>query len=84
MLDVALESNPSTGYVWLVTENDGSVLRLNTDRDFTPDSDMTGAPGIQHSVYRALTRGAVKLVIGLFPPGADKPEQTFTLDVKVE
>jgi inhibitor of cysteine peptidase len=81
---VELESNPSTGYLWLVTANDGAVLRLLPESGYTGTSDMPGAPGMQHFAFRALTPGAVDLAIGLFPPGGDTPEQVVEYAVTVK
>ena len=86
-LSVELESNPTTGYLWTLTANDGAVLRLLPESGFeqAPGSEgATGAGGVQKFVFRALTPGSVELGIGLFPPGAELPEQVFALDVTVK
>jgi inhibitor of cysteine peptidase len=83
-LAVELESNPSTGYLWLVTANDGAVLRLLPESGYTATSDMPGAPGMQHFAFRALAPGAVALAISLFPPGDDTPEQVVEYAVAVK
>jgi predicted secreted protein len=83
-LSIELESNPSTGYLWVVTANDGAVLRLLPESGYTGTSDMPGAPGMQHFVFRALQPGAVELAIGLFPPGGNEPEQAVEYAVTVE
>ena len=83
-LAVELDANPSTGYQWLVTANDGAVLRLLPESGFTASAEMPGAPGTQRFVFRALTPGAVSLQIGEFPPGADAPDQTLEFAVTVE
>jgi inhibitor of cysteine peptidase len=83
-LAVELDANPSTGYQWLVTANDGAVLRLLPESGFTASADMPGAPGMQRFVFRALTPGTVALEIGEFPPGADAPGQTLEFAVTVE
>ena len=78
-LAVELESNPSTGYLWLVTANDGAVLRLLPESGFEATGDAPGAGGTQRFVFRALAPGEVELGIGLFPPGEELPEQIFDL-----
>lgn len=83
-LSIELESNPSTGYLWVVTANDGAVLRLLPESGFTASGDMPGAGGVQRFVFRALQPGAVKLAIGLFPPGSAEPEQAVEYAVTVE
>jgi len=44
-LTVRLDSNPSTGYAWLIAELDEEVLE-NTDQDFQSDANPSGAVGV--------------------------------------
>jgi inhibitor of cysteine peptidase len=86
-LAIELESNPTTGYLWLLTANDGAVLRLLPESGFvqSPDAEgVTGAGGVQQFVFRALAPGEVELGIGLFPPGEVLPEQIYDLTVTVK
>ena len=86
-LSVELESNPTTGYLWTLTANDGAVLRLLPESGFeqAPGSEgATGAGGVQKFVFRALTPGSVELGISLFPPGGGEAEEVFTATVTVE
>lgn len=86
-LAVELESNPSTGYVWTLTANNGAVLRLQPESGYTPRPEAEGAAGaggVQRFLFRALTPGDVALEIGLFPPGEAAPEQLFAVDVVVK
>ncbi|MCB0052076.1 MAG: protease inhibitor I42 family protein, partial [Caldilinea sp.] len=83
-LAVELDANPSTGYQWLVTANDGAVLRLLPESGFTASAEMPGAPGTQRFVFRALTSGTVALEVGEFPPGATEPDKTLEFAVTVE
>lgn len=84
LLDVALAANPSTGYMWSVTANDETVLKLVNDGKFTASSDAVGAPGIMHFVFEAAAPGTVALELGLFPPGAETANQTYRLAVTVK
>ncbi|MFO7633737.1 MAG: protease inhibitor I42 family protein [Caldilinea sp.] len=83
-LAVELESNPSSGTVWILTANDGAVLRLLPESGFETSAEMPGAGGTQHFVFRALAPGEVKLGIGLFPAGEEISEQVFDLGVTVK
>ena len=38
LLKVSIASNPTTGYLWSVTQNDGALLRLLPESGFTADS----------------------------------------------
>ena len=83
-LAVELDANPSTGYQWRVTANDGAVLRLLPESGFTASADAPGAPGTQRFVFRAMAPGVVSLEIGEFAPGADAPDQTMEFAVTVQ
>lgn len=83
-LSIELESNPSTGYLWVVTANNGAVLRLLPESGFAAADAMPGAGGVQRFVFRALQPGAVALAIGLIPPGGEEPEQAVEYAVTVE
>lgn len=86
-LVVELISNPTTGYAWTLTANDGAVLRLQPDSGFiqAPAAEgATGAGGVQRFVFRALTLGVVDLEISLFPPGGDAAEEVYRTQVVVK
>ena len=87
-LNVSLEENASTGYMWQVIANDGAVLRLQPalDAAVAPELEATppGAPSMRAWLLRALQPGAVDLQIGLFPPGSDTPEQVVEYAVTVK
>ena len=86
-LVVELTSNPTTGYAWTLTANDGAVLRLQPDSGFAqaPAAEgLTGAGGVQHFVFRALTPGVVDLEISLFPPGGATAETVYAAQVVVK
>jgi predicted secreted protein len=84
MLNLQIPANPSTGYFWILTANDGAVLRLQPESGYTAESDLPGAPGTEDFSFRALMPGTVNLQIGEFPPGADAPDKTLEYEVTVE
>ncbi|MBK8050254.1 MAG: protease inhibitor I42 family protein [Anaerolineales bacterium] len=84
LLQIAIPANPSTGYQWVVTQNDGALLRLQPDSGFKPESDLEGAPGTQIFLFRSLQPGSVGLQIGEFPPGAEQADKTLEYAVTIE
>jgi len=84
LLKVSIAANPTTGYLWLVTANDGALLRLLPESGFTAESDLAGAPGMQDFIFRALGAGEVTLQIGEFPPGAGTPDKTLEYAVTIQ
>lgn len=56
---VVLESNPTTGYAWALTEPlPSEVLRLVEDRYHEPETDLVGAPGLQELVFEGVGDGS--------------------------
>lgn len=63
-LVVQLSANPTTGYGWVATVSDPSVLASHGDAVFTPSSEALGADGVYTLRYLAgrSGRSALKLV----------------------
>ena len=85
MLVISLESNPTTGYSWEVVEPDEAVLRQVGEAEFTPQSDLIGASGVE--VLRLEGTGAGKMTLKLVyhrPWEKDvEPLETFAVEVTV-
>lgn len=84
-LEVALQGNPSTGFIWEPVGLDETVLQWTGVRRFEPDSTLVGAPGTIRLTFEALAPGTVtlELVYHRSFETAD-PEDTFTVTVVVE
>ena len=66
VLAISLESSPSTGYTWQVTEADsaeegGGIVRQTSEIEFDPDSLLLGAPGMQTLRFEPLAKGQTTL-----------------------
>jgi inhibitor of cysteine peptidase len=87
-LKIVLEENASTGYRWVVTANDGAVLRFASGSDATVKAEnenaVAGAGGKRIFLLRAVQSGVVDLEIGLFPPGSDEAAEIFAVKAAVE
>ncbi len=84
-LVIALESNPTTGYLWEVVESDQRILRQMGETEFQPESDKIGAPGLQTFRFGAQEKGAVTLEL-VYHRSWEKdvdPLETFSLQVTV-
>jgi inhibitor of cysteine peptidase len=57
---VELESNPSTGYTWVIEEQAGLTLR---DETWIGDSDLTGSPGISRFEFVGDSAGTTELAM---------------------
>ena len=84
MLYVDLPGNPTTGYIWQITNKDDAVLNP-TDYAFQPDSDATGAGGVEHFEFEAVAPGEVKLEFAQSRPWETdaEPSATYSVTVKV-
>ncbi|NQU97531.1 MAG: protease inhibitor I42 family protein, partial [Chloroflexi bacterium] len=51
--EIALDSNPTTGYGWQVEYNDGDLELV--EQRYEPDSDLVGAGGKEVFVFRGRT-----------------------------
>jgi inhibitor of cysteine peptidase len=82
-ITVSLKSNPSTGYTWEVVALDEKMLQTLGDPEFTPDSQMQGAPGHQVFRFRVVSAGETDLKLVYHRPfEKDKaPESTFSVRV---
>ena len=54
---VTLQSNPTTGYQWIVKQYDQSLLTLTTSQYVPPNTKLIGAPG--HIVFNFTIKAGV-------------------------
>jgi predicted secreted protein/putative hemolysin len=90
VLEVTLDSNPSTGYSWQVKANDRNVLLPLGEPQFTlgNPTPMPGAGGTETFQFKALAKGQTTLTLVYLRPWETNvtptPNDTFTLSVTVE
>jgi len=87
ILAVRLDSNPSTGYSWQVSQVDAAVLKQQGEPQFIHPADAPpGAGGAQVFVFTAAAGGSTTLTLVYkrpFEPDV-APVQTFTVHVTVD
>lgn len=87
-LTVALESNPSTGYEWELTEVGDETVLQKVDQRYEPPEDggMVGAPGKEIWTFKALKKGQSSISMEYSQPweGGTKAAETFKLTVLVK
>ena len=87
MLAVRLDSNPSTGYSWQVSQVDDAVLKQQGEPQFIQPADAPpGAGGAQVFLFTAAAGGSTTLTLVYkrsFEPNV-APVQTFTVQVTVD
>ena len=85
MLQVNLEGNPSTGYMWSVESLDAAVLKVVGEPEFHPASSALGASGTVMYRFKAVGTGqtTLKLIYSRpFEKGVP-PLKTFAASVLV-
>ena len=84
-LEITLEGNPTTGYMWEVEELDERILIKVGEPEFKPQSDAIGAPGVLTLRFAAAGAGqtTLKLIYHRSWEKGVKPLKTFTVSVAV-
>lgn len=87
ILAVVLQANAGTGYEWRsITEPAAAVIGAPADTGWpyvVPSSDMPGAPVAYVWYFPVAGPGTTSFSAGLYPPGVDTAEETYTLDIVV-
>lgn len=82
-IELVLPGNPSTGYVWVLTEAP-SILEEVGETEFLPESDLIGAPGEFHFRFVATATGTAQLLLVYERPFEEvEPVDAFEIEVTV-
>ena len=87
VLIVTLESNPTTGYQWELSEITGNDILELVSSEFQPaETGLVGAGGTEVWTFKALARGEATINLEYSRPweGGEKGEKTFSLNVVVK
>jgi inhibitor of cysteine peptidase len=85
-LEIALEGNPTTGYVWEKVEGDNTILFPQGDYEYTPAKPLVGSGGKFVFNFLAAAAGKTKLRI-IYHRTFEKnvaPAKSFEVTVIVE
>lgn len=83
-LAISLESNPSTGFRWEVTDLDEGKLQQVGEAEFEARSDLVGASGVETLRFKAVGAGNTALNLVYRRAWEDKPPlETFSCQVVV-
>lgn len=85
-LVLSLESNPTTGFDWEVSEIDEDVIKQSGESEYKSESDLIGAGGVRTFTFEAVTAGtsALKLIYHRSWEKDIPPEQVFTVTINVK
>lgn len=84
-LQITLDENQSTGYLWSIVTNDDAVLPQSEEPAYRVESDSEGAGGQKTYMFEAVAPGMSKLRIvnSLVRETAVIPNRVFELTVEV-
>ncbi|MBP9041744.1 MAG: protease inhibitor I42 family protein [Anaerolineaceae bacterium] len=85
-LVLSLESNPTTGFDWEVSEIDEAVIKQSGESEYKSESDLLGAGGVRTFTFKAVAAGTstLKLVYHRSWEKDIPPEQEFTVTINVK
>jgi inhibitor of cysteine peptidase len=86
-ITLTLESNPTTGYSWQVTETDNGILVQDGDPEYKQSSSsegLVGAGGTETFHFKMIGTGTATLELGYLRPWESVPPvETFSLQIVV-
>jgi predicted secreted protein len=77
------EVNPSTGYTWKFRPDNSGVYKEMETILLHSSTGVPGTPGEELWKFKAMKPGKGSMRFERFPPGADNPDQTLTINVQV-
>ena len=86
IIELSLESNPTTGFSWAVTTIDESVLMQTGDPTFESESDGLGSGGIETFQFETVRPGSTTLELAYrrsFEQDVE-PAKTFKITLNVQ
>jgi len=83
ILEVTLEGNPSTGYLWEVSPNSLTILEQVGDSEFAASGSQPGAPGRETLRFKAVAAGEQPLQLIYHRPWETDVPPMDTYEVRV-
>jgi inhibitor of cysteine peptidase len=85
-LELSLESNPTTGYIWQLTDLEGGVLVQLGEVEYSSGSELVGGGGVETFRFAAEKPGSATLRLEYLRPWEEgiAPEKVFSVEVVVE
>lgn len=88
-ITIKLESNPTTGYGWMPTEDtDGTVISITSTeyRQAKTAQEMVGSGGYEYFYFKAISPGSTDIILNYVRPWEEgvEPVMTFRLSVDVK
>lgn len=84
--NIALDSNPSTGYSWSLEGGVPEILQSTGETFVAPERDLVGAPGVQYWEFKAVKAGSgsIKFIYSRSWETGVPPANTETFNINVK
>ena len=88
-VEIKLESNPTTGYSWFLSDKVDSTIVSVTDPVFIEskkDKELVGAGGYEIFTIKAIAEGKIDIILNYERPWEEgvEPIETFEITISVE
>jgi len=88
-LEIKLESNPTTGYSWFLSDKVDSTIVSVTDPEFIEpkkDKELVGAGGYEIFTIKAISKGKTSIILNYERPWEEEvePIETFEITISVD
>ncbi|MBM3708400.1 MAG: protease inhibitor I42 family protein [Actinobacteria bacterium] len=88
-ITVKLESNPTTGYSWSLSEetDQGIMFMISSEyKQSSDDKELVGGGGFETFKFKAAGQGSTEIILNYMSPWEEdiKPEDIFRLSINVK
>jgi inhibitor of cysteine peptidase len=88
-LEIKLESNPTTGYSWFLSDNVDETIVSVTSPEFMEskkDEELVGAGGFEIFTIKAIAKGKIDIILNYERPWEEgvEPIETFEITISID
>ena len=88
-VEIKLESNPTTGYSWFLSDNVDETIVSVTSPEFMEskkDEDLVGAGGYEIFTVKAIAKGKIDIILYYERPWEEgvEPLETFEITISID
>ncbi len=88
-INIKLESNPTTGYSWILSDGTDSAIVSLIDSEFiqsSEDKELVGAGGYEMFTFKAVSKGKTSIILNYKRPWEEgvEPLGTFEITISID
>jgi len=89
VVEIRLESNPTTGYSWILSDKIDNTIVSITGPEFIQskkDKELVGAGGYEIFTFKAISKGKTSIILNYERPWEEEvdPLETFKITISVD